>query len=170
MSEQIVDKKRIGYCRDMARKILSKYGEVKHPIDIFKIAEEEGFDVKSLNQPKGFSGILNAELKAIGINENHHPHRQRFSISHEMGHYYLGHPPVQELQHIDEGAATEKIHDTEANEFAGELLVPMNMLKKEVKIMNNIEDLAIRFNVSKEVMTIQVMKHGLLNKFVNINE
>ena len=148
----------------MARKVLSKYGNVDQPIDIFKLAEEEEFEVKLLNQPKSFSGILNAKLKAIGVNENHHPHRQSFSVAHEMGHYYLGHPPVQELQHIDGGGVTEKTHDAEANEFAGELLVPMAMLKKEVKYMNSLEDLVTRFNVSKEVITIQVIKHGLLNK------
>ena len=161
-----VDKKRVGYCRDYARKILKRYSVENPPVSIHEIAKSEGFIIKLLDQPKEFSGILHRETKSIGVNQNHHMYRQRFSIAHEMGHYYLEHPEVRKLNYLDNGDELKKIYDAEADEFAGEILVPREMLKKKVKQHKTVGELATRFFVSTTVMSIQIMKHGLLNQLV----
>lgn len=159
-----VEKKRVGFCREYVRKILAKYNCDNPPIDLFLIAKNEGFNVQLLDQPSKFSGILHKGRKAIGLNKHHHINRQRFSLAHEMAHYYLDHPEVQKLQSFDRVSKAEKIYDQEADEFAGEILVPRSLLKKELRQIHTLEEISNKFQVSQSMMTIQILKHGLLNQ------
>jgi Zn-dependent peptidase ImmA (M78 family) len=164
-------KARTGYCRDMARKLLRESGMDKPPVAVEQIAENNGFAVKLLDgQAKSFSGILHRQLKAIGINAEHPKVRRRFSIAHELGHYYLDHPQEDEAALDDAAAARWKLCETEANEFAGELLVPRELLKaecdniKKLPLEEKVTHLTSFFLVSREVMVIQLNKHNLLMK------
>ena len=160
-----LDRKRIGYCRDIARKILKESGSLKVPIDVNKIADFYGFRVALLDQPsEKFSGITHKTKKAIGINKNHHPVRQRFSLAHELGHYFLDHPTADEELPSEEGDQERNIYESEANEFAGELLVPREVLKSSLMEHKDIESLKKLFNVSRHVITLQITKHGFLKE------
>lgn len=160
-----LDKKRTGYCRDMARKILQETNSIEIPISVKKILDHYGFRVVYLDQPpEQFSGILHRGKKAIGINKHHHLFRQRFSIAHELGHYFLEHPDVEQEIPDDENSSEFAIYEKEADEFAGELLVPKNLLKQSFKQTPNIDSLREKFQVSRHVIIIQVSKYGLLMK------
>jgi Zn-dependent peptidase ImmA (M78 family) len=160
-----VNKKRIGYCRDMARKILRESQSLRVPVPIDNIAKHYGFKVVPLDQPaEQFSGILHKGKRAIGINKSHHPVRQRFSLAHELGHFFLDHPTVDEILPDDLEMIERKTYEAEADEFAGELLVPRELLKELLKQNQDIEFLREQFNVSRHVIVIQLTKHGFLNK------
>jgi Zn-dependent peptidase ImmA (M78 family) len=160
-----LDKKRVGYCRDMARKILYDARALKAPIPVDEIAKQYGFQVKLLDQPSDkFSGILLRNKKAIGINMHHHPVRQRFSLSHELGHYFLDHPDASEEIPDEEGMDKRKIYEAEADEFAAELLMPRELLKSALKQNADFEMLQKHFQVSRHVAAIQLAKHGFLMK------
>lgn len=163
--------KRVGYCRDFARKLLKDQGIIVAPVPVEDIAEKEGFSVKYLQgESNSFSGILHRDLKAIGINADHPKVRQRFSIAHELGHFYLQHPQEEESIGTDDDSEEWRICESEANEFAGELLVPKDILKaerdslKKKALEEKIQALLLTFNVSREVLIIQLTKYGLLMK------
>jgi Zn-dependent peptidase ImmA (M78 family) len=160
-----LDKKRIGYCRDMARKILQETNSIEVPISVEKILGQYGFRVVYLDQPpEQFSGILHRGKKAIGINKHHHQFRQRFSIAHELGHYFLDHPDAEEEIPDDENSTAFEIYEKEADEFAGELLVPKDQLKQAFNQTPDIDSLRKKFQVSQHVIIIQISKYGLLMK------
>ena len=158
-----LDKKRIGYCRDMARKILQDTKLVEVPVPIEKIIKHYGFRIVYLDQPTDqFSGILHRSKKAIGVNKNHHLFRQRFSLAHELGHYFLDHPDAEEEIPDEENSSLFSLYEKEADEFAGELLFPKNLLKQLFKKNPDIDSLRNKFQVSQHVIIIQISKYGLL--------
>lgn len=157
----------IGFARGMARKILIKYGVIQPGTPVEEIGKGEGFKIIYQKWRDTVGGLLLKSQKIIGVNSNHHPHRQRFSIAHELGHYFLNHrlddyekgitidnPPV--------GDNFSRIQNSEANEFANELLVPLPIIKETYKIVKNANVLADMFNVSADVMFIALEKHKLL--------
>ena len=58
-----------------------------------EIAEQAGVPVFEWHFEDEVSAVLvrSRELTIIGVNKNHLPTRQRFSIAHELGHAVLGH-------------------------------------------------------------------------------
>lgn len=171
MTDLSNQQKRGGYCRDLARKLLRDHNIVTTPIPVDEIAKKEGFSVKYLQgESNSFSGILHRDLKAIGINADHPKVRQRFSIAHELGHFYLQHPQEEESLGIDDDSEEWRICESEANEFAGELLVPRDILKMECSKLKNktleekVQSLLLSFTVSREVLIIQLTKYNLLMK------
>jgi Zn-dependent peptidase ImmA (M78 family) len=66
----------------------------------------------------------------------------------------IDNPPITK-NHFD----TEATFETEANIFAGELLVPLKMLKREFGKTNKIEELSRKFLVSQQVMSIAISNH-----------
>lgn len=89
-----------------------------------------------------------------------YPARYRFSLSHEIGHVVLGHYDTYNLSLLSK--SEKAILDREADEFAGEFLVPKTLLKR-VKIID-IDRLAEVFQVSHEVMRIRLQRHNMLKK------
>ena len=165
MIEQDYEKKRIGFARNHARTLLKRFKsktgtEIIYEVPIVKIAEYLGFQVEYLESMDDVhSAIIYPEPKLIGLNSNHHPHRQRFSLGHELGHHSLNNPPEWELTPEE-----ARICDKEADEFSGELLVPLELLKRALQTTKSLPELAILFNVSEQVLTIRLLSQNLLNK------
>ena len=162
---------RKAYCRDLARKLLKDHAISRLPVPVEKIAQEEGFTIEYIEgESDKFCGILHRKLKAIGINSSHPRVRGRFSIAHELGHFFLEHPQEDDSTDSDEEREEWRICESEANEFAGELLVPKDVLEAQCdKLKNNpidrvIQTLAGLFEVSRDVLIIQLTKHRLLMK------
>ena len=80
-------------------------------------------------------------------------------MKHDSGYYKsditIDNPPL-ETTHADYEDSLEK----EANAFAGELLIPLEMLKKEFKRTPDIPKLAEIFWVSESVMSIAINTHS----------
>lgn len=163
---------RIGYSRSMARKILKQLGVVAPPINICSIAIEEGFTIQEIHASDNrWSGQLYRSVKTIAVNAVHHEHRKRFTIAHELGHYFLGHDAddlrdetgflgAYESGILEEDNRLPDI-DKEANEFASELLIPLTMIKKDYREMSNAKRLAVRYGVSEAAMWVSLLKHGI---------
>jgi Zn-dependent peptidase ImmA (M78 family) len=82
MEEQV----RIGFVREMARKVLKEYEVTEPGTPIERIVEGENLRIVHRKWPTSVGALLLRKEKIIGLNSNHHPHRQRFSIAHELGH------------------------------------------------------------------------------------
>jgi Zn-dependent peptidase ImmA (M78 family) len=154
---------RICYCRDTAQKILRELKVVKAPVPVDEIAKHYGFRVKLLDQPpEKFSGILHRAKKAIGINKDHLRARQRFALSHELGHYFLEHPDTSTEPAAGDNETKRQLYEAEADEFAAELLVPRELLKAALKTNGDIESLRLIFQVSRHVVATRLVKHRFL--------
>jgi Zn-dependent peptidase ImmA (M78 family) len=112
----------------------------------------------------------------IGVNSAHSIGRQRFTIAHELGHLILH---KDETLHVDERApigfrneesslATKDV-EIEANQFAAELLMPADLLAKEIESISDdleaeaaVSELADRFQVSEQAMTLRLTRLGIL--------
>lgn len=140
------------------------YKIIEPPIDVIKIAGLLGFKVLPFDFPETMSGVIKIEgtKKIIAVNKNNHEVRQRFTIAHELGHYLSGH---SNFSHEETFVDPDKKYldprhrdEDEADEFAAELLMPENMLKKDV-LENKLDaiTLAKKYNVSEQAMWLQLI-------------
>lgn len=125
-----------------------------------------------------YAGFLDAEARLIAVEEHHHPHRQRFSIAHEIGHFVLHCAPGgstalftctgtdMEVARVPAAAPTSVAQhlrrEAEANRFAGALLMPERPLRAMYRVVGGrIDALVKHFNVSHQAMQIRLEQLGL---------
>ena len=156
------------------------------PVRIEKIAKRHGITLKKQTGESNISGALfkNGSVSVIAVNEIHAPSRQRFTIAHELGHYFLHNFEVH-FDHDFISEATvykgrEKVFlrnatsseakdpkEIEANRFAAALLMPVSLLRKCLKPYSvplsgkGVEALAEKFRVSQQAMTFRLLNLGV---------
>ncbi len=91
---------------------------------------------------------MHEESVVIGSNQNINYFRKRFTIAHELGHFLLKHLIKEHEINFYDKDPQEK----EANQFAAELLMPLEFIKVDFKNNPNIEALSVKYLVSKEAM------------------
>ena len=168
-----IENKRTGYARKKARVILEKYFKdnppVVIPIPIEKISSYYDFEIYELNNldpnHRGMMNIVKEEnRKLIGINKNYYKTAKRFSIGHELGHYFLDHPAEDEC--TDE---ENIIYNREAEEFAAELIMPFDLIKAVLnEFKGDLKGFAKALDVSEQALYIKLQNQKLLNKFLGI--
>jgi Zn-dependent peptidase ImmA (M78 family) len=112
----------------------------------------------------GVSGVIQKKAgrdAAIYLNDKDHPNRQRFTCAHELGHY-VNHTNngVLDYEFVDyrdqlaaEGTDPEEVY---ANRFAAALLMPAGEVRTLKRGGYDLVQLAYRFRVSEEAMTIRL--------------
>lgn len=148
------------------------------PVDVEAVARAYDLAIYRQDLEEEVSGLLVVKdgRASIGVNSAHHPHRQRFTIAHELGHYFL-HRDVARVfidastvffrdERSAEGTRRQEI---DANAFAAALLMPEAALREHVGdlLLDELDDLAIRhlaarFEVSVQAMTIRLVRLGLI--------
>jgi Zn-dependent peptidase ImmA (M78 family) len=166
-----------------AQKLLKDLGITGPPVRVEKIATKlkarlafEPFEGKD-----DISGILYRDGKraVIGVNSSHSGVRQRFTIAHEIGHLVLheGELFVDQAVRVNfrdkRSSLAEDRREIEANRFAAELLMPQEMIKREVvkciakkKITTEEElvaELAKVFKVSAQAMGYRLFNIGIIS-------
>jgi len=159
---------RTSFIKSVVKQLLLSLKITNPPIPEDKIAKALGLEIIYYPFPQEMSGLLvkDKELKAIGINQNQHPHRQRFSIAHEIGHYKLNHTDelfidLFGLDYTDHKPANPNF-EQEANQFAAELLIPYDMIIRDTKQTKDVKTLAKKYDVSEQAMLIRLLKLNLL--------
>ena len=162
-----IDKKRIGFCREVARKKLDKYflsfPPFRLPVPIQDIVKYFGYEVFQLTDLGKHQRAIKYELenrKLIGINSSYPLVNQRFSLGHELGHDLLGHPKEDECDEDE-----RKIYDKEADEFSAEMLIPFEDLKLRIKSGSNVPSLAKLYLVSETALIIKIQNQNLLKYY-----
>lgn len=144
-----------------AKKLLADNYVVEPPVDVAEIAANNGLDVRVAEFPaeyQGVSGFINLEdgRPAVYVNADDPPHRQKFTIAHELGHWLLHEDEIRTnpkkaiLFRIAIGETNSDPLEKQANAFAAELLVPMELFAK-VKD-KPVKDLVDMFDVSSDVI------------------
>lgn len=144
-------------------------------VDPVKLADQLGIIVQEVEfNDSDISGILSHEgdKYTISINMYDSYERKRFTVAHELGHYWLGHLKETDSNlEIFRKCATGDDKEIEANKFAAALLVNSSYLKAmyEVsKIVNKdyttiVTKLAEKFHVSKQTLHYRLKSIGVFN-------
>ena len=148
------------------------------PVDPQWIAEHAlGVVVAEASMSSDVSGMLVREPAriVIGVNADHHPNRQRFTISHELGHLELhrGRPVIMDsdvrvnFRDKVSSLATDR-EEVEANRFAAALLMPEHMVRPWVAAESFasaeqlVEQLAKQFEVSASAANFRLVNLGII--------
>lgn len=162
---------RISFARNVARKQLIEAGITTPPISVTKIAEINKLEIFEYSKlPDSISALIEPSKKVILINPSHNEVRKRFSIAHEIGHHALGHFEDDSYEGNDADEVQEEYlrikhsadKETEANEFAAELLMPLRLVKNEYSKGKDPKALAKIFNVSEQAMWIRLSSLRLI--------
>ena len=75
----------------MAEGLLADAGVDSAPVHLDRIARDLGVKIQYVDLGEDCSGVLvrSGNRAVIGVNEDHHSNRQRFSIAHEIAHFVL---------------------------------------------------------------------------------
>jgi len=154
--------------------LLKKCRVTKPPVPVERIAEQYGLDIRLAPYEGDLSGALVRTDREtyIGVNSQHHPNRQRFTVAHELAHFFL-HKGMR--LHIDkniwvnwrddESSKAVQWTEIQANQFAAELLMPTAFLKRDINRIRRIDDhlvqfLARKYRVSSQAMDIRLNNVG----------
>lgn len=180
MSEALLESLRRGDVIDVtgaiakANEVLDAVGILGAPVPVEKIARRLGVQIKYAPLDGDISGMAHIRdgVSVIGVNNLHHPNRQRFTLSHELGHLVLHASELERQVHLDRGSLYRdsvssegtNIHEVTANAFASELLMPRRLIDIAVDAGVDMEDeeqvgrLARRFRVSMAAMYFRLSR------------
>jgi Zn-dependent peptidase ImmA (M78 family) len=137
--------------------------ELCKKLDITEILplKTEGYEGGLITDKDKYEGI-------ILFNANSPAYRQRFTISHELGHFLIAsHVPSdqdgflcsqEDMFKLPEATQKQRVRmEIEANLFASRILMPLHFLRRDVPAgkhpdLSQIIELSDRYNVSKEAM------------------
>ena len=153
-----------------AEDVLNTFGLKNVPVSVEEVASK--LNIKINRGPSNdFSGLLIRKDGGalIGINNDEAPTRQRFTIAHELGHFFL-HP--QKDAFVDYRDNKKDIMRTprerHANMFAAALLMPRSLLKKDFRSFTKkgfteieLHSLAEKYNVSDDAMRFRLINLNL---------
>jgi Zn-dependent peptidase ImmA (M78 family) len=152
------------------------------PVDVEQVAKRLLLKVVYMDLGADVSGLLisKGDSTVIAVQGTDSSNRQRFTIGHEIGHYWLKHQfEPGEHVHVDRGHLVTPRNsrssigidpkEIEANQFAACLLMPSKLLESRIKELrveslrdDHIDKLAQEFEVSEQAMTIRLSTLGYL--------
>lgn len=150
--------------------VLSEFAST-FPVDVVAAAKAIGVSVFFDVLPDGISGKIQRDERGkyyIVANRSEPEVRQRFTIAHELGHYIyhraligdgVSDTPAYRAPDtsVYDKTPLEPFHETQANQFAANLLMPRNLIRKaEVDHPDiKVHELAKLFKVSEDAMRIR---------------
>lgn len=164
--------------RQIVETLLTRFNVSNGAVPVENIVRSLGIEIKLDKVDNDLSGFIVRDRQGkkaiIGANKSHHPHRRRFTIAHEFGHFLLheGH-----TVHLDENRGALRVNlrnsesargedsdEKEANLFAAELLMPATFLRedlrdKDLDLLGDshfIEKLAKKYKVSSQALTFRL--------------
>lgn len=148
--------------------LLEQLGITDPPVDVAAVARMSGIPVLFWTFEQALSGLVVDTLHGpvIGVNNEHAPNRQRFTIAHELGHVMLRH---LDSFHVDLGSTSEDgnppgynwRHERAANDFAAALLMSASLITRAHKDVPAVSGLAATFGVSELAMGFRLRSLGL---------
>lgn len=158
---------------ELTSNILIESDMYKIPVDVIKIAKLNDIAVYEGELEKNISGAIryNKEKQnfEIMVNKNDTRERKRFTIAHEIGHYFLHKELLMSDEvHIDimyrmpNDNEEENKREKDVDYFAGALLMNKTLLTKIYMENHTITELAEIFDVSVSAMTVRLDILGLL--------
>lgn len=150
----------------LALNLLERYEIYEPPVQVVEIAFKEGLNVFTLPKEEmdnlSISGYINPVQNKIYVNRADPYVRQRFTIAHELGHWFMGH--TKDTQAYSNFVfrssvkdANRNVWEREADYFAANLLMPKHFIEKFLKTYPWVtnKDFASMFGVSLTALEIR---------------
>jgi len=143
--------------KDKALELLNQKGISEPYVNPIAISKDMGADVKfvTFNEShSNISGFYDCEKDTIYVNESESPLRQTFTIAHELGHRVLHKDWANSNAYralFRDSQVPKDAFEKEADEFAGNLLVPRFLLDRFYDALDT-SDLSKLFAVSVPVI------------------
>jgi hypothetical protein len=124
-----------------ARKVVQEYGITTLPVDPIALAKKLDIEVMAKEaRSAGVSGMLLRVGNAFGIAYATHIDNvgfQRFSVGHELGHYFIpGHVDAvlgdNDVHESQAGFRSNDRYEIEADHFSANLLMPQSLFTKAI--------------------------------------
>lgn len=148
-----------------AAEVLDTHWALGFPVDPERIAEAIGMIVERRHLRDGTSGMLRVEQDAspeIYVDVNDVEQRQRFTIAHELGHYFERTTSgATDFNFIDRRGAEYDAHEFYADEFAANLLMPEREVRARVEAGDRLTKLAQYFGVSLPAAKLRLRRLNL---------
>ena len=151
---------------EKARAVIQDNFIVVPPVRIDEIARNYGLNVIQANfknYSREVAGFIDLAKKTIYVNASDSDTRKAFTIAHELGHYLLHLEKLQDpnnkisvLYRKPIGELNSDPIEKEANCFAANILVPMELLEKYKG--EDVNTIAKIFGVSPEVIGYRIWK------------
>lgn len=147
--------------------VLAKY-HAKAPVDVLGIAQDLGLNVWGMHSlgpnisGKIFRDKVNGGSSgfSIAVNSTESAVRQRFTIAHEISHFLLHRPQLENGDLIDDTMYRSGLSNAEesaANKMAAHILMPFSLINSLVSEgVTDVESLAARLQVSRTAMKIRL--------------
>lgn len=148
--------------------ILQSTKQIKTPINVNQIAMFYNmniiYDDNLGNDRSGKILIESGNIATAYINAHDTPSRQRFTIAHELGHFYSYKKQgktgeIIEYRNkivVENAQDTDPLEEAYANIFAANLLVPRFLLEEILKLNRSLNNIANMFEVSQEMLKYRI--------------
>lgn len=163
------------YIEDITENLLKQHNFYRAGFNVCDLAKEIGVTIIEEKMDSDVSGLFvkNGDKPIISINKKEGDTRKRFTVAHELGHYFL-HSEIKpifvdktpKVLYRNTASSSGEIHqEREANAYAAALLMPSSLVKAELEnvdadAINPIKDLADKFNVSEPAMSFRLANLG----------
>lgn len=147
----------------------------KIPVDIVSLVLKQGLKISYFNPAQSksstlekVSGLLDKKNKTIYINSTDSEERQRFTIAHELAHFMYNHNEDKYGLNYRDGNKARTSAERQADDFAGELLMPSPVVRKKLKEYSDakptVVEMANLFGVSKDAMRVKLETMGVISQ------
>jgi Zn-dependent peptidase ImmA (M78 family) len=168
---------------EVAAGILNRAGVTEVPVNLNRILDIVGVRAEAADLGQDVSGLLAIQdgQGIIAYSDDQSNQRKRFTIAHELGHFLLHKSDGEDTVFLDTDfivkyrsnkvyTETELRQEQEANTFAASLLMPRELIfkelnKSELRNMSEsdlIYELARIFDVSVPAMTFRLSNLNIL--------
>lgn len=162
-----------------ARDLLTRHAIIgAPPVPVEDIARAEGIQIARASSAGHELGFLlhEGDRRILGLNSRRSARRQRQVIAHELGHWKLHGGRQLLVDHDVRPANADSVssiasvtEEAEANAFAGELLMPADMLRaavsRELGRVSARDDLVVKlaaeFDVGTQAVTWRLLSLGV---------
>jgi Zn-dependent peptidase ImmA (M78 family)/DNA-binding Xre family transcriptional regulator len=152
--------------RSAVEELLVKYKIKEAPIDVYQVAIDLGINVKfsALSNLSGafVRGKEGKKASGILLNSNQPEGRLRFSLAHEIAHFYLNHYEDRDLEGTSLGRQT-LMTEKDADSFASDLLIPPSFLRNDLEKIasRKFDEIEIYKLADKYIVSYQAMLNKL---------
>lgn len=144
-------------------------------LDLLALCQDWGIQVFNahFNEPHCSDSLVYRDHKwIIYINQHDSHQRQRFTLAHALGHYFLYHNTLngrkvpQKHYSIQDIAITKDIYNScplaerHANQFASMILMPEPAMQTLYESGKSVEEMAQYFGVTESAMTCRLLESG----------
>lgn len=153
---------------DFSLQILEKNDMLKVPVDLIAIAKNNKIEVYQTELPDEISGAIRYDKQTskfqILLNQKESYVRRRFTLAHELAHFFLEREKLQQEENIHFDTMYRKIKNPDEKNveyLAGALLMNESILRDLYEINPSIKFLSNIFRVSESAVTVRLMKLGI---------